>query len=50
MDMNKSTKILMDTILYLTSKVLEIIEENDLQNEQDVLDFLDSLNELSVKL
>ncbi len=47
--MNKQTKILMDTVLYLANKVWDIIEENELQNEQGVIDFLDSLNEISIR-
>lgn len=47
--MNKSTKVLMDTVIYLANKVWDIIEENELQNEQDVIDFLDELNEISIR-
>ena len=49
MVMNKSIKILMDTVLYLANKVWDIIEENELQDEQEVLNYLDELNEISVK-
>lgn len=47
--MNKQTKILMDTVLYLANKVWDIIEENELQDEQEVLQYLDTLNEISVR-
>ena len=49
MVMNKSTKVLMDTVLYLANKVWDIIEENEWQDEQEVLNYLDELNEISVK-
>ena len=49
MIMNKQTKILMDTVLYLANKVWDIIEENELQDEQEVLQYLDTLNEISVR-
>lgn len=49
MVMNKQTKVLMDTVLYLANKVWDIIEENELQNEQEVLDYLDELNEISIR-
>lgn len=47
--MNKQTKILMDTVLYLANKVWDIIEENELQDEQEVLNYLDELNEISIR-
>ena len=47
--MNKQTKILMDTVIYLANKVWDIIEENELQDEQEVLSWLDTLNEISVR-
>lgn len=47
--MNKQTKVLMETVLYLANKVWDIIEENELQDEQEVLDYLDELNEISVR-
>ena len=49
MVMNKQTKILMDTVLYLANKVWDIIEENELQDEQEVLNYLDELNEISIR-
>ena len=49
MVMNKQTKILMDTVIYLANKVWEIVEENELQDEQEVLSWLDTLNEISVR-
>lgn len=49
MVMNKQTKILMDTVIYLANKVWDIIEENELQDEQEVLSWLDTLNEISVR-
>lgn len=48
--MNKQTKILMDTVLYLANKVWDIIEENELQDEQEVLNYLDELNEISIRV
>lgn len=47
--MNKSIKVLMDTVLYLANKVWDIIEENELQDEQEVINYLDELNEISVR-
>lgn len=47
--MNKQIKVLMDTVLYLANKVWESVEENELQDEQEVLDWLDSLNEISIR-
>lgn len=47
--MNKQTKILMDTVIYLANKVWDIIEENELQDTQEVLNYLDELNEISVR-
>ena len=47
--MNKSIKVLMDTVLYLANKIWDIIEENELQDEQDVLNYLDALNEISIR-
>ena len=47
--MNKQTKILMDTVIYLANKVWDIVEENELQDEQEVLSWLDTLNEISVR-
>lgn len=47
--MNKQTKILMDTVIYLANKVWDIIEENEWQDEQEVLQYLDTLNEISVR-
>lgn len=49
MVMNKQTKVLMDTVIYLANKVWDIIEENELQDEQEVLSWLDTLNEISVR-
>lgn len=49
MVMNKQTKVLMDTVIYLANKVWDIIEENELQDEQEVLNYLDELNEISVR-
>lgn len=49
MVMNKQTKILMDTVIYLANKVWDIIEENELQDEQEVLSWLDTLNEISIR-
>ena len=49
MVMNKQTKILMDTVIYLANKVWDIVEENELQDEQEVLNYLDELNEISVR-
>lgn len=49
MVMNKQTKILMDTVIYLANKVWDIVEENELQDEQEVLSWLDTLNEISVR-
>jgi len=39
----------MDTVIYLANKVWDIIEENELQDEQEVLSWLDTLNEISVR-
>ena len=47
--MNKQTKILMDTVIYLANKVWDIVEENELQDEQEVLSWLDTLNEISIR-
>ena len=49
MVMNKQTKILMDTVIYLANKVWDIVEENELQDEQEVLSWLDTLNEISIR-
>lgn len=49
MVMNKQTKVLMDTVIYLANKVWDIIEENELQDEQEVLSWLDTLNEISIR-
>lgn len=49
MIMNKQTKVLMDTVIYLANKVWDIVEENELQDEQEVLSWLDTLNEISVR-
>lgn len=49
MVMNKQTKVLMDTVIYLANKVWDIIEENELQDEQEVLNYLDELNEISIR-
>ena len=49
MVMNKSTKVLMDTVTYLANKVWDIVEENEWQDEQDTLDWLDNLNEISIR-
>lgn len=39
----------MDTVIYLANKVWDIIEENELQDTQEVLNYLDELNEISVR-
>jgi hypothetical protein len=39
----------MDTVIYLANKVWDIVEENELQDEQEVLSWLDTLNEISVR-
>lgn len=49
MVMNKQTKILMDTVIYLANKVWDIIEENEWEDEQETLTWLDILNEISIR-
>ena len=39
----------MDTVIYLANKVWDIVEEKDLQDEQEVLSWLDTLNEISIR-
>lgn len=39
----------MDTVIYLANKVWDIVEENELQDEQEVLSWLDTLNEISIR-
>lgn len=39
----------METVIYLANKVWEIVEENELQDDPEIIDFLDSLNEISIR-
>ncbi len=39
----------MDFCIQFVKEVIEVVEKNDLTNEQVFIDFLDKLNELSVK-
>lgn len=41
-------KMMYKTIKYIEA-IQEHIEQNNLQNEQEVIDWLDKLNELSIK-
>jgi len=39
----------MDTVIYLANKVWDIIEENEWEDEQETLTWLDILNEISIR-
>lgn len=39
----------MDTVLYLANKIWDIVDEENLQDSQEVIDFLDNLNEISIR-